>query len=526
MSKSPKRKRQVNKNSRRKRQNNRARKIVRMRILAVVIGILLLLTAAGFLLIQWFYYDSLVYKSNTAEVGTTISVYDFLKSDKVAASFAEDSDPILTNVAGTYNLRIKLGLFTHSATLTLVDTEAPVGDVHDVTLEIGQTCLAEDFFISYSDITSVTVEFATTPDFDLIGSQDITLALTDDAGNQSTYTATLTIIPEYIHVYVDINDGYIDESIFTSSDIPQDATITFVTDISEIDPTVVADHEVEVLADGETYYFQLHLIDTEAPVITGPYAKEVYMESALAYSKFVVVTDNSGDYELTVDTSDVVATVPGTYTVVYTATDASGNSTSFSMEITLLENDYTDDMVYNYSDAIVAEIITDDMTGIQKLRAIYNWVRQNIGYNDESDKGNWLKAAYLGFTTLQGDCYTYACVSQALLNSAGIDNIMVEKIPTSIRHYWNIVNIGDGWYHFDTTPRVTGATFFYVTEDELMLYSVNHYNTFNYDHTLYPTVESYEGELPTYEELYGELTTSSSDTDDTDAADETEMDTE
>ncbi len=469
------------------------------------------------LVADWFYYEGKIYKNNTAEVGTNLTVEDFLKREYAMASFAADSDSIVTSQVGIYNLRIKLGFFVHSATLTLVDTVAPEGQVQDLTLQIGETCEAEAFVLSYTDATSVSITYESEPDFTKIGEQAVGIVLTDEGNNSTSYATTLTIMPDYTDVYVDINDAYIDESIFVSDMIDDGSEIAILTDISQIDPTVIGDYLVEAEVEGIIYYFNLHVIDTEAPVITGPESKEVYMEDGLAYSKFVVVTDNSGEYELSVDTSGVDATTAGTYTVIYTATDASGNSSSFTMVISLLENEYTTDMVYEYSDAIIADIITDDMTGLEKLRAIYNWVRQHVGYSGDSEKGNWLKAAYEGFRTQTGDCYTYACVTQALLNSAGIDNMMIEKIPTSTKHYWNLVDIGDGWYHLDTTPRQSGALFFYITEDELMLYSDNHNGTHNYDHSLYPTVESYEGELPSYEEYYNYL----KDTDSQDTVEDT-----
>ncbi len=180
-------------------------------------------------------------------------------------------------------------------------------------------------------------------------------------------------------------------------------------------------------------------------------------------------------------------------------------------------------MVYAYADPIIAQICTEDMTLKEQVYAIYTWTRQNIGYSGDSEKGNWLQAAYEGFVTHTGDCYTYACIMQALLNSAGIDNVMIEKIPTKSTHYWNLVNIGEGWYHVDATPRTSKATFFYLTEEELMLYSDNHYNSHNYDRSLYPTAATYTGDKPlVYEDYYGSMTVASSDTDETDTAETTE----
>lgn len=56
-------------------------------------------------------------------------------------------------------------------------------------------------------------------------------------------------------------------------------------------------------------------------------------------------------------------------------------------------------------------------------------------------------------------------------------------IPT---HFWSLVNIGEGWYHFDCTPRKDVSTFFYLTDAELEAYSSTHNGTHVYDKSLYP----------------------------------------
>ena len=68
----------------------------------------------------------------------------------------------------------------------------------------------------------------------------------------------------------------------------------------------------------------------------------------------------------------------------------------------------------------------------------------------------------------QGDCYVFACTAKVLLTRAGITNMDIEKIPAKTRHYWNLVDIGDGWYHFDTTPRKDGTIFFMWDDAKLM----------------------------------------------------------
>ena len=70
----------------------------------------------------------------------------------------------------------------------------------------------------------------------------------------------------------------------------------------------------------------------------------------------------------------------GEYPYTATVTDSSGNSATATGTVYVLEADaqVADiDEVNAMADEILSEIITDDMTGMEKLRAIYNSVRQN-----------------------------------------------------------------------------------------------------------------------------------------------------
>ena len=112
-----------------------------------------------------------------------------------------------------------------------------------------------------------------------------------------------------------------------------------------------------------------------------------------------------------------------------------------------------------------------------------------MGYIDKSNHDDPVQAAYDGLYKRSGDCYTYAITSQILLTHAGIDNILIEKIPTRRLHFWNLINLGEGWYHFDACRRSDGKSFFYVDNETLMKYSNAHYKSHNYDPSLYPEIQ-------------------------------------
>ncbi len=123
-----------------------------------------------------------------------------------------------------------------------------------------------------------------------------------------------------------------------------------------------------------------------------------------------------------------------------------------------------------------------------KAWAIYSYVLGNVSYINHTEKGDWIRAAYEGLVDKKGDCYAYACAAKALLTRAGIPNLDIRRIPTSFEHYWNLVDVGEGWYHFDTTPRPDHPTIFLWTDAELMEYNAEHYGAFDYDPALYPEI--------------------------------------
>ncbi len=231
--------------------------------------------------------------------------------------------------------------------------------------------------------------------------------------------------------------------------------------------------------------------DTEDPTITGG-DFTVYLGDSISYKSKVSVKDNCmEDLEVKVDSSKVNTKAEGTYPVTYTATDAAGHTATLTVNMTIKKHTYDVNELNEIADGILAKIITADMTQYDKAWAIFSYIRGHVSYISESEKGDWVKAAYEGLNTGKGDCYVYASVSKLLLTRAGITNMDIERIPSgNSMHYWNLVDIGDGhgWYHFDTTPRKDHPTIFLWDDATIKEYSDSHNNCHNYDRTKYPTI--------------------------------------
>ena len=180
----------------------------------------------------------------------------------------------------------------------------------------------------------------------------------------------------------------------------------------------------------------------------------------------------------------------GTYPVTYTATDDAGNSTSVTVNLTLVDKPegYVEpEVVYDLAQKVLDEITTEGMTQMEVAFAIYRWTTTHIGYVGTSDKSSWTGAAYVAFTERSGDCYNYFAAAKAMYEVAGIENVDVVKSDTShSSHYWSLINLGDGWYHVDCTPRRNVGYFFMNTDAELEAYSVQNRNSHIFDSSLYP----------------------------------------
>lgn len=313
---------------------------------------------------------------------------------------------------GIFPVRIKVGDTIFDSSVKIVDRIAPSGKAVNRKFWTVDKISAMDFVEEIVDATDVTARFAIEPDLKQVGDQTVEIILTDQGGNETILEAVLTLEA-----------------------------------------------------------------DTEAPRIYGVQDTTVYLNTPIAYKKGVYVIDNR-DTELavSVDSSRVNIKKTGSYKVIYSATDASGNSTSREVTLNVVEKpaDTIDrEVVEELANEILSKIITDDMTLKEKALAIYKYINKNVYYLGGRHSDDLITEAYYALMKDPGDCYTYFAASDLMLNMVGIPNIRVERLryEGETNHYWHMINCGDGWYHFDACIHLPEFFSFMLTDAEAEAYS-------------------------------------------------------
>ena len=406
-------------------------------------NIIIIIIAAAFVFAGIFFRYLLfpalnVVKSLEMEAGEDApAVAEFLKKEDSRAALVTDMDSLTLSVPGTYEVEIQIGRGVYESSLVVVDTIAPKGETQDIESVTGLEIEPEEFVTEYSDVTAVTVSYKEPPDFTLEGEQEVVIVLTDEGGNETELTAVLTLI-----------------------------------------------------------------VDDEAPVIEGVEDQTIYEGDSISYKSGVTVTDNwDEEVELEIDNSEVDLNTAGVYTVTYSATDTSGNTTVVTAQITveeIPEGIENIDEMNELAQEALEECLTDDMDEEEQLYAIFWYVKNHMSYTGSSDKSSYINEAINGFNYGYGDCFTYFSMMKAMMENAGFETIDVQRINGETDHYWSLVNLDGDWYHIDACPRSEAKNpswyCFLRTDAELEWFSENYFGYYTFDTSLYPATpdEPYE----------------------------------
>ena len=291
----------------------------------------------------------------------------------------------------------------------MVDTTKPTGTPVEHTIYNDETLTPDAFVKDIADATEVTVAFEKTPDFTKLGEQTVTIRLTDTSGNIGLVSAKVTVIA-----------------------------------------------------------------DTTAPVFSEMEKLTVNIGQAVSYREGVTATDDrDGEISFTIDASAVNLEQEGTYTIVYEAADKSGNVTKVERELFVSDKLVVNaELIDEMAQEILDKIIEDGMSDHDKIYAVFMYIRKNVSYSS-SKETELLAAAYKAMKYKKGDCYNYFAIAKVLLDKLGIQNLPVERYKGKSSHFWLLVNIGTGWYHYDASPQSAEDPFrcFMKTDKQVNAYA-------------------------------------------------------
>ena len=452
-----------------------------------------------------------IHEELTVEAGReSISANEFRKEDKgVDALFVSDMTAVDLKTPGQYPVSVEYKGKTYACTLTVEDTIAPEAEIRNVSIYSGHELKAEDFLVSVKDATDVTVALKSVPDLTVEAQNLVTVVVTDAAGNTSEYEAVLSVFVDNgapqlsgiqpLFTYIGTEPDYL-AGVSAMDD--RDMALEILVDKSQVDLNAIGAYDIVYSvtdAAGHTTTAPSSVTVTDdcvAPTFQGVHDISLYLGSAASYRSGVIVTDDKDPSpKLEVDSSQVDLSNPGTYPLVYTARDMTGNETRVEVTVTVAKKPetYVDPETVNAkADELLKKIVTEDMAPEAKVKAIYSYVRSHYTYSGHSDKTDWVQGAYVMMESGQGDCFNYYAVTKLLLDRCGIPNIDVRKVrnyPEDSDHYWSLVSIDGGatYYHLDTTPRVgDGDDFCLVTDAFLDAYSDANKGCHNRDKSLYP----------------------------------------
>ncbi len=111
-----------------------------------------------------------------------------------------------------------------------------------------------------------------------------------------------------------------------------------------------------------------------------------------------------------------------------------------------------EDYVEQQVPIILAQIISPEMSTLEKIKAVNDYIVLNTEYSDTtSDPGISTHSAYALLYEGKGVCQGYALLAYKMLQQTGIPVRIIVGDVKGGGHAWNLVQISNQWYHLDVT---------------------------------------------------------------------------
>ena len=293
------------------------------------------------------------------ELGDTYTDAGATATDLSGSITVTTNGTVNSDAVGTYTLTYVAtdpsgNTATATRTVDVVDTTAPVVTVtgdDPITHELGDTYT--DAGATATDLSGVvTVVTTGTVDTDTVGEYTLTYTSTDASGNAGTATRTVKVVDTTAPVVTVTGTNPLTLEVAQDATYTDDGatatdasgTVTVVT-TGSVNPQVVGTYtktytSTDASGNEGTATRTVNVVDTTAPSVTilggTPYEVEVSQTATFTEPGFTAV-DNAAT-ELT---KSFIGSIPidevGTFSRIYTVTDASDNSTSVTRTVNVVD---------------------------------------------------------------------------------------------------------------------------------------------------------------------------------------------
>ena len=166
----------------------------------------------------------------------------------------------------------------------------------------------------------------------------------------------------------------------------------------------------------------------------------------LAMSEELANSSSAGDY-LKYSWDEYKKNISGYYSSSY-------SKYNYYLKITYKFTYYT---TYSQEQKLNKDVLTyinknvnKNDTDLNKISMIYNYISKSVKYN--KNIGDIKYSAYSAYENKTAICQGYSTLLYKMLKEADVDEVRVIRSST---HSWNIVKIGNMYYHLDTTWEAT-----------------------------------------------------------------------
>lgn len=499
------------------------------KLLAWIAGAFVAVCIGGEAYGDW-YWTLDKFQDVTMELGSPMpAAADFLTEYGSAdmAKLVTDAQSLDLTAAGVQEVKLSHGNKVETVKLTIVDTTAPEARFQNVVTRRGNALAAQDFIVSTSDLSPVTVAFAQPlQEPEHYGDVQVEVVVTDASGNETTGLCTISYVWMVDSFTMELGEKV--EKADLLLDVRQDRQLIDQAQLDQINASPAGTYTVTSTDEGEVRTCTVTVVDTIGPTLTLQDVS-IYDDGTAALEDFVVVaSDLSGDVSLRLTEALPLGTV-GSHTVTVEAEDIFGNVTTAQAVLEIVKDtvgptfsgvselQVKKNSTPNYEKGVAAYDAKDgycsftfDASKVDTSKSGTFYVTYTA-YDKSGNKGTYRRKvvvdhdaadtkrlaaeiaatlsndpeairdyvrnniayssnwggddpAWYGFKNKQGNCYVHALCLKALLDCKGYQTQVIWT--TDKTHYWLIIKLGDVWRHIDATPGTRHSKYSLMDDDQ------------------------------------------------------------